>query len=65
MYAKYTELRDKMGVKDSDVAKATDIPASTFSEWKKGTSKPKLQKLIKLADYFGVTLEEFIRKEDP
>lgn len=63
MYARYTELRDSKGVKDADVSKATNIPASTFTDWKTGKSKPKLEKLIRIAEYFEVSVEELIKKE--
>ena len=49
-------LNDK-GVKPADVSRATGLPSSLFSEWKKGKSNPKIDKLQKIADYFGVTLE--------
>lgn len=62
MYTKYVELRDSANVKDFDVAKATGIPASTFSDWKKGKSKPKLEKLVKIARFFGVSVEVFIEE---
>lgn len=61
MYAKYVELRDAKGCKDSDVSKATGIPQATFSEWKKGKGTPKVNKLIKIADFFGITLDELAR----
>lgn len=63
MYAKYVELRDARGCKDSDVAKATGMPQATFSEWKKGKSIPKVDKLIKIADFFGITLDELVRSK--
>lgn len=63
MYAKYVELRDRKGVRDADVSQATDIPASTFSDWKKGKCNPKLEKLLKIAKYFGVSIEELITEE--
>lgn len=31
-----------------------------FSDWKSGKSKPKVDKLKKIADYFGVTIEYFL-----
>ena len=65
MYAKYARLRDDKGVNDSTVSKATGVERSTFTDWKNGRSAPKLEKLVKIADYFGVTLDEFVRKEDP
>ena len=57
MYEIYCELRDSKGVKDADVAKATGITKSTFSDWKNGRSKPKDEKLLKIANYFEVTLD--------
>ena len=60
MYEKYVELRDKKGVTDYKVASETGIPRSTFSEWKSGRSKPKVDKLMILANYFSVPLEYFL-----
>jgi len=57
MYEIYCTLRDSRGLKDSDVAKATGITKSTFSDWKNGRSKPKDEKLLKIADFFDVTLD--------
>lgn len=42
------------------VSKETGIPASTFSDWKTGRSTPKTEKLKKIANYFGVTIEELL-----
>lgn len=33
---------------------------SLFSDWKSGKSMPKTDKLIKIADYFGVAIEYFL-----
>lgn len=57
MYEIYCKLRDSKGLKDSDIAKATGITKSTFSDWKNGRSKPKDEKLLKIAEFFGVTLD--------
>lgn len=59
MHARYVELRDKKGVTDYRVSMETGIPKSTFSEWKSGRSKPKFDKLLILAKYFGVPVEYF------
>ena len=61
MYAKYVKLRDEKGVRDADVAKATSIPNSVFTDWKNGKSAPKIDKILKIADYFGISLDEFVR----
>ena len=57
MYERYVELLNEKGVKNIDVSRATGIPASTFSDWKKGKSSPKREKLEKLAEFFGVTAD--------
>ena len=66
MYEIYCKLRDQAHVKDADVVKATKITKSTFSDWKSGRSNPKLDKLQKIADYFGVTVDYLMTgKEEP
>ena len=70
MYTIYCKLRDERKLKDSDVSKATGITKSTFSDWKSGRSKPKLEKLQLIADYFNVSVEylrgtENTKKETP
>lgn len=62
MYEKYVQLRDKKGVTDSKVSLDTGITKSTFTDWKKGRSCPKVGKLKLLADYFGVTLDYFVEE---
>lgn len=61
MYAKYAELRDSKGETDYKVSKETGIAASTISDWKNGISTPKTDKLLKLAEYFGVPIEYFLK----
>lgn len=63
-YERYCELRDSKGVKDSHVAAATGVGKSTFSDWKKGRSTPKQEKLKKIADYFEVSIEYLMTGED-
>ena len=63
MYQKYAELRDLKGVKDNEVSRATGIPQSTFTDWKQGRSTPKLPKLLKLAEYFEVSVEVFVTND--
>ena len=57
MYERYLELLIENHLKSSDVSKATGIHPSTFSDWKKGKSSPKYDKLQKIADYFEVNPE--------
>ena len=64
MYEIFAELLLRNGKKANDVAKATGIPASTFSDWKSGKSSPKQDKLKKIADYFGVTIDYLTTGEE-
>jgi len=63
MYKIYAELRDLKGVSDYQVAKATGINRSMFSDWKSGRSTPKRDRIEKIAEYFGVSPEYIITGE--
>ena len=45
------------------VSKATNLSPTVFSDWKSGKSKPKVDKLMKIADFLGVPLDELIKEE--
>ena len=57
MYEIFEQLLLKFGVTAYQVAKATGISTATLTNWKKGRYTPKQDKLQKIADYFGVTVE--------
>lgn len=59
MYKKFIDLVEGRGLTTYKVAKATGLPTSLFSEWKNGKSTPKIDKIKKIADYFGVSIEYF------
>ena len=67
MYEKFANLLNERNISTYQVAKATGIGQSTFSDWKNGRSTPKADKLQKIADYFGVTVDYFTgeQKEKP
>lgn len=59
-YTRLEQLLTANHVTVYQVAKATGISASTFSDWKSGRSTPKADKLSRIADYFGIGLDEFL-----
>lgn len=65
MYGKFEELLTKNHVTAYQVAKDTGLYASTFSDWKSGRSNPGVEKLAKLAKYFGVPIEYFLEDKEP
>lgn len=64
MYSIYQKLLDEKGLKNSDIARATGISNMTLSDWKNGKSTPKQDKLMKIADFFGVSLDYLMTGEE-
>lgn len=62
-YSLFERLLHSHNVTVYQVAKATHISASTFTDWKNGRSVPKADKLARIADYFAVSLDELIGTE--
>ena len=63
MYKKFADLLDARNKTAYRVSKDTGIAQSVLSDWKNGRSKPKFDKLLVLAKYFGVPVE-FFKDED-
>jgi len=57
MYEVFKKLLEIHGITAYKVAKDTGIATATLSDWKKGKSKPKQDKMQKIADYFNVSIE--------
>lgn len=65
MYEIFEQLLQLHHVTAYQVAKATGIAQSTLSDWKKGRSIPKTDKIQKIADFFGVSLQYLMTGENP
>lgn len=63
MYEKFEELLNNYHVTAYRVAKETGVTTATLTSWKQGKYTPKREKLQKIADYFGVTVEYFTGEE--
>ena len=57
MYEIFAKLLEEKGLKAADVTRGTGIKSPVFSEWKKGKSKPNTEKMIKIANFLGVSVE--------
>lgn len=62
MYSKLQKLLDERKISAHKVAKETNIPNTCLADWKSGRSHPKADKLKKLADYFGVSIDYFLEE---
>lgn len=57
MYEIYQRILDQKGLKNADVARATGISNMTLSDWKRGKTVPKLDKMQKIAEYLNVSVD--------
>ena len=64
MYQKFVQLLQDRGMTPYQVSKATGVSQSTLSDWKTGRAVPKVDKLMKIADFFEVPIEYFIKNGD-
>lgn len=56
-YENFKKLCENADVTPAEVSRRTGVATSTLTNWKKGIYTPKSEKLQKIADYFGVSLE--------
>ncbi len=63
MYKKFETLLQERNLTPYKVSLATGIAQSTLSDWKNGRSKPKFDKLLAIARYFGIPVEYFADDE--
>lgn len=62
--ANIVRLRTQKNWSQGDLADALDISRQSVSKWETDTSIPELDKLLKLAELFGVTLDELVCGEN-
>ena len=60
MYKVFEALLEKNNETPYKVAKETGVSTATLTEWKKGTYEPKIEKLMLIADHFGVPVTVFL-----
>ena len=58
------KLRKDRGISAKELAEKVGVHSSTILTWEKGKGKPNLVKLIKLADFFKIKLDQLIGLQD-
>lgn len=61
---KITALRTGRKLSQGDVAERLDVSRQSVSKWETGQSVPELDKIVRLADLFGVSVDELVRDGD-
>ena len=59
------KIRKEKGISMRKAAMDMGLPYMTYVNWEKGVSEPNIAGLIKLADYFGCTVDYLVRGEAP
>lgn len=54
-------LRTESAMSQLELAEALDVSRQSISKWETGAAVPELDKLVKLSDVFGTTLDELVR----
>ncbi|MBQ5897153.1 MAG: helix-turn-helix transcriptional regulator [Oscillospiraceae bacterium] len=54
-------LRKKNRITQKELAEALHISQTSVSKYERGESEPDLEMIIKMSDFFGVTIDEFVR----
>lgn len=56
------ELRQEMGLTQSELAEILSVRFQAVSNWERGITSPDIENLLKIAEYFKVTVDEILRK---
>ena len=60
------QLREQKKISQQQLANALSVSQSTVGMWESGKNKPEYTTLLKIAEYFGVSLDELAgEKESP
>lgn len=61
---KLKELRENHGLYQRDISKIAGVGVSTISGYEKDEKRPKHSTLEKIADFYGVTVDYLLDRED-
>lgn len=56
-------LRKEKGLKQTEVAKAIGVGLRAYQHYEYGEREPQLSTLIKLADFYDISLDELVGRE--
>ena len=60
---KLKELRKKNNITQKDIALKIGITDKTYANYENNKTEPPIETLIKLADYFHITIDELVGRE--
>ena len=57
-------LREKKGMTQAEIANMLGVTTAAVSKWENGSSKPRVDVLIKLANYYNVSIDYLLSRTD-
>ena len=62
-FMKIRDFRLKLGLSQREVSEKLNIPQTTLFSYETDTNEPNIQTLIKLANFYNVSLDELVGRE--
>lgn len=63
-YGRIRDLRNDRGLTQEDVAKILHISQNTYSQYEIGTTRYPLDAVVKLAEFYGVSVDYLVELTD-
>ena len=63
MMNRIKELREAKGISMKEAARRLGLPYTTYVNYEKGAREPNSEALIKIADFFGVSIDYLIKAD--
>lgn len=64
IYERIQELMASRGIKKTVFASAIGVSSGNVYDWQSGRSSPSVEKLVRIADYFDVSLDYLVGRDD-
>jgi transcriptional regulator with XRE-family HTH domain len=61
---KIYKLRTERNLSQGDLSELLEVSRQSVSKWENGAATPDLDKIIKLSEIFGITIDELVKSED-
>ncbi len=63
-YEQFRRLSCENGEYPSDICKKLGLSSGTYSHWKNGTKYPRVEILVRIADYFDCSVDYLLGRTD-
>ena len=61
---KIYKLRTERNLSQGDLSEILEVSRQSVSKWENGAATPDLDKIIKLSEIFGITIDELVKNEE-